>query len=114
VVHREVPFAIRTNVAWLSSGDCGAKNNTYLQDCEQFPALRKKGDWNHIRLSFKGTKLQAWLNNKQIVDVTDDPTDPAEANWKEAGPISFQYPPAGESGGFAGTVKFKNLRVREL
>jgi len=114
VVHREVPFAIRTNVAWLSSGDCGAKNNTYLQDCEQFPMIRKKGDWNHVRLSFKGNHLQAWLNNKQITDVTDDPTDPAEAAWKEAGPISFQYPPAGESGGFAGTVKFKNLRVREL
>jgi hypothetical protein len=114
VVHRTVPEAIRGNVDWLSTGDCGAKNNVYLQDCDQFPMIRKKGDWNHVRLMFKGTHLQVWLNNKQIVDVIDDPTDPAEASWKEAAPIWFQWPPAGESGGFAGTVKYKNIRAREL
>jgi hypothetical protein len=114
VVHRTVPEAIRGNVDWLSTGDCGAKNNIYLQDCDEFPMIRKKGDWNHVRISFKGTHLQAWLNNKQIADVTDDPTDPAEASWKEAAPISFQWPPAGESGGFAGSVKYKNIRAREL
>ena len=114
VVHRTVPEAIRGNVDWLSSGDCGAKNNTYLQDCDQFPSIRKKEDWNHVRISFKGPHLQVWLNGKQISDVTDDPTDPAEASWKEAAPFSFQWPPAGESGGFAGTVKYKNIRAREL
>ena len=114
VVHRTVPEAIRGNVDWLSSGDCGARNNTYLQDCDQFPMIRKKGDWNHVRISFKGPHLQVWLNNKPIVDVTDDPTDPAEVSWKEAGPISFQWPPAGESGEFAGNVKYKNIRARDL
>ena len=114
VVHRTVPEAIRGNVDWLSTGDCGAKNNTYLQDCDEFPMIRKKGDWNHVRLSFKGPHLQVWLNDKQIVDVVDDPTDPAEASWKEAAPISFQWPPAGESGGFAGSVKYKNIRARQL
>jgi 3-keto-disaccharide hydrolase len=114
VVHRTVPEAIRGNVDWLSSGDCGAKNNTYLEDCDQFPMIRKKGDWNHVRISFKGPHLQVWLNGKQISDVTDDPTDPAETSWKEAAPFSFQWPPAGESGGFAGTVKYRNIRAREL
>lgn len=114
VVHRTVPEAIRGNVDWLSTGDCGARNNTYLQDCEQFPMIRKKEDWNHVRISFRGTHLQAWLNNTQIVDVTDDPTDPAEASWREAAAISFQWPPAGESGGFVGNVKYKNIRAREL
>jgi 3-keto-disaccharide hydrolase len=114
VVHRTVPEAIRGNVDWLSTGDCGAKNNIYLQDCDQFPMIRKKGDWNHIRLSFKGTHLQVWLNDTQIVDVVDDPTDSAEAGWKEAAPISFQWPSPGESGGFAGSVKYKNIHVREL
>jgi 3-keto-disaccharide hydrolase len=113
VVHRTVPEAIRGNVDWLSSGDCGSKHG-YLEDCDKFPMLRKKGDWNHVRIAFKGTHLQAWLNGKQIADVTDDPTDPAEASWKEAAPITFQWPPAGESGGFAGSVKYKNIRVREL
>jgi hypothetical protein len=114
VVHRMVPEAIRGNVDWLSTGDCGAKNNTYLQDCDEFPMIRKKGDWNHVRLSFNGPHLQVWLNDTQIVDVVDDPTDPAEASWKEAAPISFQWPPAGESGGFAGSVKYKNIRARQL
>ena len=48
------------------------------------------------------------------VNVTDNPTDPSEAAWKEAGPVSFQWPPAGEAGGFAGFVKFRNARIREL
>ena len=114
VVHRTVPEAIRGNVDWLSSGDCGAQNNAYLEDCDQFPMVRKKADWNHVRISFKGPHLQVWLNGKQICDVTDNPTDAAEAAWKEAAPISFQWPPAGESGGFAGTVKYRNIRAREL
>src|SRR5262245_14768543 len=114
VVHRTLPEAIRGNVDWLSTGDCGAKNHTYLQDCDQFPQIRKKNDWNHLRISFKGTHLQVWMNDKQITDVVDDPTDPAEASWKNAGPISLQTPPAGEGGGFAGTIKFRNIRIRTL
>jgi len=54
------------------------------------------------------------LNGKPIVDVTDDPTLPNEASWRVAGPISFQFPPAGESGGFNGFVKYRNMRVRTL
>lgn len=114
VVHRTVPEAIRGNVDWLSTGDCGAKKNIYLQDCDEFPMIRKKGDWNHVRINFKGPHLQVWLNDTQIVDVIDDPTDPAEASWKEAGPISFQWPSLAESGGFAGNIKYKNIRAREL
>ena len=36
VVHRTAPEAIRGNVDWLSSGDCGSKPG-YLEDCEKFP-----------------------------------------------------------------------------
>lgn len=115
VIHRDVPFAIRSqHVAWLSTGDCGAKNDVYLEDCSQFPEIRKKGDWNSVRLTAKGPKIQTWLNGKQIVDVTDDPKLPNEASWREAGPISFQFPPAGESGGFNGFVKYRSMRVRTL
>ena len=112
VVHRQLPEAIRGNVDWLSTGDCGAKNHQYLQDCSQFPEIRKKNDWNQLRIMFKGDHLQIWMNNKQITDVNDDPTDPAEASWKEAAPIWFQ--PVGEGGGFAGKVQFRNVRVRTL
>src|SRR5207249_3075202 len=47
-------------------------------------------------------------------DATDNRHDPSEAAWKEAGPISFQWRPAGVAGGFAGFVKFRNARIREL
>ncbi|MCC7010350.1 MAG: DUF1080 domain-containing protein [Acidobacteria bacterium] len=114
VVHRQLPEAIRGNVDWLSTGDCGGRNHVYLQDCDQFAKLRKVNDWNKIRIRFQGTRLQVWLNDVQITDVTDDPTDPAEASWKDAAPIWFQTPPAGESGGFAGYIKHRNVRVRAL
>jgi hypothetical protein len=114
VVHRQLPEAIRGNVDWLSTGDCGAKNHTYLQDCSAFPEIRKKNDWNHIRITFKGDHLQVWMNNKQITDVMDKPMDASEASWEQPAPISLQFPPAGEGGGFAGKVQFKNIRVRTL
>jgi hypothetical protein len=102
VVHRKAAGAIRGNVLWLDSGDA------------KFPDLRKREQWNSLRLSAKGPHLQVWLNGTKICDVTDDPTDPAEARWKEAGPITLQWPPAGEAGGFAGSVKYRNIRIREL
>jgi hypothetical protein len=112
VMHRVIPGeSIRGNVDWLSTGDCGAKNHVYLQDCSQFPEIRKKNDWNHLRVMFKGDRLQIWMNDKQITDVTDKPM-PGEESWVDPAPISFQ--PFGESGGFTGKVQFRNLRIREL
>jgi hypothetical protein len=102
VVHRKAPGAIRGNVLWLDTGD------------EKFPNLRKKQDWNTLRISAKGPHLMVTLNGTKICDVMDDPTDPAEAKWKEAGPISLQWPPAGESGGAQGFVKYRNIRIRAL
>lgn len=102
VVHRKAPGAIRGNVLWLSTGD------------EKFPSLRKKQDWNRLSISAKGPQITVTLNGTKISDLKDDPTDPAEAKWKEAGPISLQWPPAGESGGFQGSVKYRNIRIRTL
>jgi hypothetical protein len=102
VVHRKAPGAIRGNVLWLSTGD------------EKFPGLRKKEDWNRLQIMAKGPQITVTLNGKQICDVKDDPTDPAEAKWKEAGPITLQWPPAGESGGAQGSIKYRNVRIRTL
>jgi hypothetical protein len=112
VMHRVIPGeSIRGNVDWLSTGDCGAKNHTYLQDCSQFPEIRKKNDWNHLRVMFKDDRLQIWMNDKVITDVVDKPMA-GEESWVEPAPISFQ--PFGESGGFVGKVQFRNLRIRTL
>jgi hypothetical protein len=102
VVHRNSPQAIRGNVLWLDKGD------------DKFPNLRRKEDWNTLRIMAKGSHITVTLNGTRICDLTDDPTDPAEARWKEAGPISLQWPPSGESGGFEGFVKYRNIRIREL
>ena len=102
VVHRKAPGAIRGNVLWLSTGD------------EKFPTLRKKEDWNHLQIAAKGTHMTVSLNGTKICDIMDDPTDPSEAKWKEAGPINLQWPPPAEAGGFAGYVKYRNIRIRQL
>jgi hypothetical protein len=52
-----------------------------------------------------------FLNGTQICDVIDNPTDPAEAKWKEAASISVQSP---YTGGFDGFVRFRNMRIRTL
>jgi Domain of Unknown Function (DUF1080) len=101
VVHRTSPQAIRGNVLWLDKGD------------EKFPNLRKKQDWNRLQISAKGSHITVVMNGKKICDFTDDPTDPAEAKWKEAGPISLQWPYVNEPG-FSGFVKYRNIRIREL
>ena len=95
------PFqqAVRNNVLWLDKGDA------------KFPGLRKKQDWNTLRISANGPRLQVFLNGTQICDVSDNPTDPAEAKWKEAGPISVQSP---YTSGFEGFVKYRNIRIRQL
>ena len=101
VVHRVHPKAIKGNVLWLDTGD------------EKFPNLRRKEDWNHVQISFNGPRLQVTLNGTKICDVTDNPTDPAEAAWKEAGPISFQWPYGHDTAGFTGFVKLRNVRIRD-
>jgi hypothetical protein len=99
VVHRQAPGAIRGNVLWLDTGD------------KKFPNLRKKQDWNHLNIVFNGDHLTVTMNGTQICDVHDSPAEPT---WKDAAPVSFQFPSAGEAGGFAGFVKFRNIRIREL
>ena len=98
-MHRQAPGAIRGNVLWLDKGDA------------KFPGLRKKQEWNTLRISANGPRLQVFLNGTQICDVNDNPTHPAEAKWKEAGPISVQSP---YTPGFEGFVKYRNIRIREL
>jgi hypothetical protein len=102
VVHRVHPNAIRKNVLWLDKGD------------EKFPGLRKKEGWNRLQIMAKGPQITVRLNGTEIANVKDDPTDPAEAKWKEAGPITLQWPPAGESGGAQGTIKYRNVKIRTL
>ena len=97
VVHRVDPKALRGNILWLSYGD------------RAFPNLRKKQDWNNLRIAVKGDHHQAWLNGAKIVDAMDKSTLDSEADWRRPQPISFQMP---YTPGV--TIQFRNIRVRPL
>lgn len=56
------------------------------------------GKWNTIDVTARGTKLTVLINNMKMVDVDDKKF--------ASGPIALQYG--------AGTVKFKNVRLRRL
>jgi hypothetical protein len=97
VIHRVDPKAIRGNILWLSHGD------------KAFPNLRKKQDWNTLRIAVKGNHHETWLNGTKIVDVNDVSTLDTEAAWREAQPVSIQMPyTAGV------TIKYRNMRIRPL
>lgn len=97
VIHRVDPKAIRGNILWLSHGD------------KAFTTLRKKQDWNTLRIAVKGDHHQTWLNGTKIVDVTDKSTIAEEAAWREAQPVTIQMPYT------PGVVaKFRNIRIRTL
>ena len=112
VMHRVIPGeSIRGNVHWISTGDCGPnKIRQYLQECTN-PEIRRKNDWNRVRITFKGDRLQVWLNDTRITDVVDRPMA-GEESWTQPAPVSFQ--PFGESGGFVGTINYRNVRIRSL
>lgn len=97
VIHRVDPKAIRGNILWLSHGD------------RAFPTLRKRQDWNTLRIAVKGDHHETWLNGTKIVDVMDKSTIEGEADWRVAQPITIQMP---YTPGV--TVKYRNIRIRPL
>ena len=62
--------------------------------------LFKPAEWNHFRVEAKGPRLRTWLNGKLIAEVLH------EQSLK--GRFGIQHH------GKGGTVKFRNLRAREL
>jgi len=56
------------------------------------------GKWNTIDITARGPRMTVLINGKKMVDVQD--------NKHATGPIALQYG--------AGTVKFKNVRLRTL
>ena len=55
------------------------------------------GQWNRLKITASGARLQVTLNGRPMVD--------AEDSRHSSGPIALQYA--------AGTVMFRNLRIRE-
>ena len=55
------------------------------------------GQWNRLKITAAGTRLQVTLNDRAMVDTKD--------SRLARGPIALQYA--------AGTVMFRNVRIRE-
>jgi hypothetical protein len=82
-------------IEWLAKGD-------------EKDEVRKPMAWNSMRVLAQGPHLVVHLNGVKIVDVVDPAPPPRNL---EKGVISFQTYGAE---GYAGFVKFRNLRIREL
>jgi len=86
----------------------GLYTTTWLSKGDEKDEIRKKLEWNKMRIVAKGGHIVVDLNGKNIVDYKDPaPTE----KLLQKGVIGFQtYGAEGHSG----WVKFKNIRIREL
>ena len=76
------------------------KGPTSAQYNERAKGLFKPDAWNHFRVEAKGPRIRTWLNGKLIAEV--------EHKQSLKGRFGIQHH------GKGGTVKFRNLRAREL
>ena len=76
------------------------KGTTAAQYSERAKGLFKPDAWNHFRVEAKGPRIRTWLNGKLIAEV--------EHKQSLKGRFGIQHH------GKGGTVKFRNLRAREL
>lgn len=80
---------------WLAKGD-------------EHDAIRRKNDWNTLRIIARGAHILVELNGTKVVDHTDPHPDP---KLLRPGTIALQTYGAE---GHAGWVKFRNISIREL
>ncbi len=65
--------------------------------------ILKMGEWNTMKIRVVGGQIITWLNNQQMVDITDDKIAAGK------GAIALQIHSGGDI-----KVKWRNLRVKEL
>ena len=86
----------------------GLHYKTWLDKGDEHDTIRKKLQWNHLRIRAVGAHIEVWLNGKAIVDYTDPA--PAPEHLK-AGAIAFQTYGAE---GHDGWVNFRNVTITDL
>ena len=86
----------------------GLYTDHWLAKGDEKDTIRKKLDWNTMRILAKGAHFEVELNGQKVVDYTD-PNPPEK--WLQKGVIGLQtYGAEGHSG----WVKFRNIRIREI
>jgi opacity protein-like surface antigen len=86
----------------------GIFTDKWLAKGDENDSVRKKLDWNTLHILAKGAHLEVTLNGVQIVKYTDP--NPGE-KFLQKGVIGLQTYGAE---GYAGWIKFRNIRIREL
>ena len=72
--------------------------------------LMVNGQWNKLRVLAVGPRIQTWINDKPVADVTDD------ASWAKypSGVIALQVHGVKNSPEKARYVSFRSIRIRKL
>ena len=87
-------------------GEDGKQESTErLIDDAGFRELFKLDDWNDVVIIARGSRLQHYLNNRLILDCTDD--EPRLA--LREGILALQL-----HGGKPMWVEFKNIRIKDI
>ena len=75
---------------------------SYPGQTDKVTAFHKAGEWNHLKVIAKGKQIQTFLNGEPMVDYTG-------IVLVDEGPIGLQL-----HGGVHMSVKFRNIKLREL
>jgi hypothetical protein len=78
------------------------EQGSYPGQTDKVEAMHKIGEWNHLRVVVTGKRIQTFLNEEPMVDYTG-------VVLVDEGPIGLQL-----HGGVHMSVKFRNIRLREL
>jgi len=78
------------------------EQGSYPGQTDKVEAIHNEGEWNHLKVVATGKRIQTFLNGEPMVDYTG-------VVLVDEGPIGLQL-----HGGVHMTVKFRNIRVREL
>lgn len=77
-------------------------HGSYPGQTDKVEAIHKIGEWNHLKVVVTEKRIQTFLNGEPMVDYTG-------IVLEAEGPLGLQL-----HGGVHMTVKFRNIRVREL
>jgi hypothetical protein len=86
----------------------GVYTDKWLAKGDEKDAVRKKLEWNALRILLRGNRIEVDLNGVRVSEVEDPAPDP---KFLPKGVIAFQTYGAE---GHAGWVKFRNIRIREI
>ncbi len=86
----------------------GLFTDKWLAKGDEQDTIRRKLEWNQLRILARGPHIEVTLNGIKVVDFTD-PAPPE--SFLRAGVIALQTYGAE---GHAGWVKFRNVRIREI